>query len=265
MKKIVQFFIVLCLPVFIWSCEKEVKLNSIEGKLSPGTEITQDNLANIPMVLVKIYDTIDFATVKLEARNYEEFYSTISNAGGNYSFDSLPDGNYLLACGYGFKFADVDYVPVSASNGSINQVNKTVNRLPSPNSPETYEIEIQNRTFCTIRGIEFFVNNASVLTRDIFVGKGYEDDQYEYFDFVLDEAQNPAFQLSIMKQDTLVKTSTQPFFTGWWTYYDITVGNETVVIEGISEVKILKLYKGWFFGHWIKLEYFKPDEMNAGN
>lgn len=96
MKKILVILTVLCIPVFIWNCEKEAKLNRIEGTLSAGMEISPNSLANIPLVLVKIYDTVELTNVKLESRNFEEFYSTISDAGGNYDFDSLPDGNYLL-------------------------------------------------------------------------------------------------------------------------------------------------------------------------
>lgn len=161
-----------------------------------------------------------------------------------------------LACGFGFKFADVDYVPVSASNGFVAQVNKSVNRLPSPNSPETYEIEVQNCTSCIITGLEFFVDNTSVLSRDISVGNGSVNTQYEYYDFVLDRDQNPAFQLSLMKNDTLVKTTMHPFFNNGWDFYNVTVGDETILVDNVKTLKKVILYKGWFFGNWIKVEYY---------
>jgi hypothetical protein len=255
MKGKVQILMLLCISVFILSCEKEVKLNRIEGTLSPGTEVTPASLTNIPMVLVKIFDTIDFASVKLEPRYYEQFYSVATIAGGNYSFDSLPDGNYLLACGYGFKFADVDYVPLTASKGSVNQVNKTVNRLPTPNSPETYTVEVQNRTKCVLTGLEFFVNNNSTIYRDIFVGQGYPGPQYQYCDFILDEQMNPLFRLSLIKHDTLVKTDLHPFFNGGWSHYTVYVGVDSILIGDQKYKKTVIMNKGWFFGNWIKVEY----------
>lgn len=269
MKKILQIFIVLCIPVFIWNCEKEVKVkyNHIKGTLSPGMDVTQDGLGSIPMVLVKIYDTIDLATVTKDASNFEDFYSTTTDAGGFYHFDSLPDGKYLLACGEGFKFSDVDYVSVLASDGSVNPVNKTVNRLAKPNGPDTYSIEVVNGTFWKITRLEFFVKGTSIESRETLVEPveyGAWTDNSVRFDFVLDEDLEPTFQLSMVNQDNSpIKSPVLDFFEyGYWHQADEYLGEDYVWIREKKYDSKVYLRKGWWLGHWIKVCYDKP--MNIG-
>ena len=263
MKTALQFLIVACLVFFIWSCEKEVKLNRIEGTLSAGMDIGQNDLANIPVVMVKIYDSVNFNRAPMGAGCFEDFYSAITNAEGYYYFDSLPDGNYMVACGQGFKFADVDFVKISASRGSVNQVSKSVNRLASSNGIEDYELTVENNSPIRISSIEFFVNNSSLSSYDISLGAG----KSKAFDVKLDELQDPTFRLACikldsMKQDSLFKSEDISFFKYklWGAgFFDLLYSIEREQKVGyIARYEIyIKLKKGWWFGHYIELYQLK--------
>ena len=257
-EKNLQILILLCFSLFILSCQKEAKLNRIEGTISPGMDVVQNDLANIPVVMVKIYDSIDFAKVTLDAGNFENFYTTNPDAAGYYYFDSLPDGNYLVACGEGFKFADVDYAKISATNGSNNQVNKSVNRLAFPNGIESYTVEIKNDSKCRVTHLEFFVDGISSEKRETLVGPAiYENATYGYFDFYLDKDQHPDFAISLVNKDTLVTSKNITFFDNTTNNY-VCLSKTYYLVDTKRFSRELTLIKGNFFGHFIIIYDERP-------
>jgi hypothetical protein len=252
MNKILWIFIALCLPVLILSCEKEEKYNTIEGTLSSGMDMSPTSLGSIPLVLAKIYDTVDFNQASLSAGSFEGYTSTLTDANGFYHFDSLPDGNYLVACGEGFKFVDVDYAKIPATKGSTYQVNKTVNRLASANGPDIYQVEVKNESICKINWIEFFVNGQLQLSRNIIVEPGETNTQYGHFEFLLDDTQNPEFQLSAVRNDSVFTTQKVSFFgQAILASTEVELTRYNYLIGKDIYVKKIMMMKGWWFGHFI--------------
>ena len=259
MKKLLPALTVLCIPIFIWNCEKEVKYNRIEGTLEEGMEINLNSLDSIPLALVKIYDTIDFANVELTASNFEHFYSALSDESGYYYFDSLPDGKYLLACGEGFKFADVDYLPVTAADGSVTLVNKMVIRIPLKNGPDTYNVELLNSSKFKMERIEFFSGETSLVSYEINLepgenlGGGMHLETQLWYHMILDADQEPTFQLTLVGSDTTMLTEKYWFFDGYFKGHGYFIA-KIKDWDGNEEKEYrLCLTKGWFFGHWITL------------
>ena len=160
MRTPLKLLVLLCLSLLLWNCEKQVRYNRIEGTLTPGMDISQTGLDSIPVVLARIYDTIDFSKATFKPGDFDDYTSTVTDAAGFYHFDSLPDGNYVIACGRGFKFTDVDFAKIEASKGAIYQVNKSVNRLASSNGFELYVTEVRNQSICKVVKIEFFITRS---------------------------------------------------------------------------------------------------------
>jgi hypothetical protein len=262
MKYAQQLITVLFLALLAWSCEKEAKFNTITGTLSPGQDMSRENLDSVPVVMVKIWDTLDFASVTLEPRNFEHHFSAVPDAGGYFHFDSLPDGNYLVAAGEGFTFADVDYVKVSASDGSVNQVNKTVNRVPLKNGPEIYSVDFSNYTRFDITRLEFFVNDLSRWTVDVPLNSNpiecYYCLQQGSCDILLDPDVNPYFQLTLDdNMGTAVQTPWMPFFHSIFVCYELTLFTYSRWVDGQEELTDLIFKKSWFFGHIIAISRVK--------
>jgi hypothetical protein len=268
MKRILQILIVICIPVFIWSCEKEVKIkyNRIEGTLSAGMDMSQNDLDSVPVVMVKIYDSLDFASVTLSPQNFENFYAANADAGGYYYFDSLPDGHYLVATGEGYKFADVDFEKVTASNGSVKQVNKTVNRAPLKNGPDTYSVEITNSSPYKISRLEFFVNGTSLglvpLTLEQNYGREWSRRE-EVFDIVLDGDQNPYFQVELENNGRIILTPMIPFFHSIFEYYNFYLFMMDRLYKTLVKPTDVYFKKAWFFGHFIQIYWVKPEIEKA--
>jgi len=248
MKKLTQILVVLCIPVLMWNCEKEVKYNRIEGTLSPGLEISQADLKSVPLVIVKIWDTVDFESVAIDPANFEGSRATMSDADGYFHFDSLPDGSYLVAAGEGFKFADADYAKISASNGSVNQVNKTVNRMALPNGPENYWVRVYNDTPFDITNIEFLVNGILMTSFPMILEpRGTDAERSGSFDIVLDPDQYNEFRVTIARNDTIGATRYLPFFLSWDSY--ILRYKKWIYEKQYDQDVYIK--KQWFFGHYI--------------
>jgi len=256
MKKLTQILVVLCIPVLMWNCEKEVKYNRVEGTLSPGQDMSRDNLDSVPVVIAKIRDTVDFATVAIDPANFEATGTIMTDASGYFFIGSLPDGNYLVAAGEGFKFADVDYVKIAAADGSVNQVNKTVNRMPLQNGVGLYPLKVINETRFDISKIEFFAGGQSLgFFSPNLEPKGQDCSKYAYFDLWLDPDQWPSIQLSFASKDTLLQSPEVYFFV----YYrcpviDCYAKNR----RGEWTASKLTFEKDWFFGHWVRLNYAIP-------
>jgi hypothetical protein len=252
-----QLITVLFLALLAWSCEKEAKFNRIEGTLSPGLDISRSHLDSVPVVMAKIWDTLDFSGVNTDSKNFEEFYAAIPDAGGYFHFDSLPDGNYLVAAGEGFTFADVDYVKVSLSGGSTNQVNKTVNRVPLPNGPTNYFVGVRNETSFDISLLEFFVNGISLGPTDLYMSTEYREcitcHHLAYYDWVLDPDQNPYFRLSVIRNDTVASTPFIPFFHSIFGVYNCYLLSYNRWVDGKAQANDLYFEKSWFFGHHLRL------------
>ncbi len=249
MRTPLKLLVLLCLSLLLWNCEKQVRYNRIEGTLTPGLDISQTGLDSIPVVLAKIYDTIDFSKATFTPNDFDGYTSVLTDAGGYYHFDSLPDGNYVIACGNGFKFADVDFAKVSALKGAVYEVNKSVNRLPSSNGFELYVTQVKNESICKIFQIEFFIEGYSQAT-EIVVEPGNQHAQTSYFNFWLEESNNPSFELSVLRIDSVFKSPRVFFFktnsTVDLTHYYGWYNNQRYT-------DYVMMTKGFWFGHFIQV------------
>jgi hypothetical protein len=260
MRTPLKLLVLLCLSLLLWNCEKQVKYNRIEGTLTPGQDIGQTGLDSIPLVLAKIYDTIDFTQSTFKPDDFGGYSVTLTDAGGFYHFDSLPDGNYVIACGKGFKFADVDFTKITASKGAVYQVNKSVNRLASSNGFESYITEVKNESICRITNIEF-VTNVKYESHDIIVEPGNQQAQIRYFNFTLDEAQYPLFAITVSRNDSLFKSPWVPFFGH--NFFNTNSSWEIThfyrMVSGTYFKNTIMLMKGWWFGEFIVVYPWRSD------
>jgi hypothetical protein len=253
MKKLLQTLVVLYITVFMWSCEKEVKYNTIAGTLSPGQDMSQGKLDSVPVVIAKIWDTVDFATMAIDPANFEATGIIMTDASGYFFIDSLPDGNYLVAAGEGFKFADVDYVKITASDGSVNQVNKTVNRMPLQNGPEIFWVRVYNKTRFDITNVEFFINDMPVATFPMILEpRGLDTEKSGSFDILLDSDLYTDFRVTVTRNDTIATSMRLPFFDCWRVYECYILNYKLKIYDQWYDSK-LYLSKGWFFGHYFSI------------
>jgi hypothetical protein len=250
MNNVHRITIVLFLALLAWSCEKEVKYNRIEGTLSPGQDMSRENLDSVPVVIARIWDTVDFATVAIDPANFEASGTIRTDAAGYFFIDSLPDGNYLVAAGEGFTFADADFVKVTASDGSVNQVNKTVNRMPLQNGPENFWVRVYNETRFDITNVEFVVNGIQVASFPMILEpRGVDTNRSGSFDIVLDPDQFTHFRVTVASNDTIGTSSFFPFFSCWDAYQSPILSYKVKIWDTWYESKVT-LKKDWFFGHY---------------
>lgn len=253
------FAIALAVLLGTAACEKDTdtKWNLIEGTVVPGSNLEAGDLGEVTLILGRILDGTDPAAINHEQDDFYIFDRTTALPDGSFVFDSLPDGNYVLACDEGFVFTGVDFEVFEMENASTRVIQKTVDRVPRDNGAVTYSIKGKNHTPFTISKIEFFIDESSAGSPDVT----FSPKQSRKFDYTLDADLHPKFRVSVeIEAKTLVSDPLDFFFFSGGPD-QLTFFKNKVSVNG-QEV-YLKLEKGWFFGHFFELSLHSSQQHGS--
>ncbi len=136
MKQLSFFVIFITAAFFFNSCEKKEAFNnydSISGILSPGENMSAEDLAGLSIHLGILNEGIDPLTITAETEEITYVSSTEVNSDGSFSFKNLDNGNYVLFFDDEYLFAVDVFTIVSIDGESQITVNKQVDRVIAEN------------------------------------------------------------------------------------------------------------------------------------
>lgn len=136
MKRTISILLVLFTVVFLFpACEKDDDnlSNTITGQLTANENMTDADLSEVSVSLLKLPDGFDLESITSETDLTDLMKTVPVNADGSFVFENLENGNYILLLSDGFSFASDSFVIVSLADGMTAKVNKSVNRVPDDN------------------------------------------------------------------------------------------------------------------------------------
>jgi len=167
MKNIKVLLIILSAALFFTACEKDETpevFDTISGVLTVGENLNSSDFGEIGIILLKLEDGIDPATVNSETEEIEVIETISVNADGSFTFENLENGNYLLALSEDFSFSNEDFVAVVIDGTRPNEINRIVNRLVADNKSKKYDWKISNDSGYSLTEIVFFQNGKLYQT-----------------------------------------------------------------------------------------------------
>jgi len=131
MKNLKNLLLIVIAILGITACEKteENNFDTISGVLTPGENVTAEDLNGKSIHLAKLYDTVDPTQLTTDMEEWDYIAETTINVDGSFIFNNLDIGNYVLFFSEEFMFA-ADTIMVTSLDGN-NQalVNKAVDRI----------------------------------------------------------------------------------------------------------------------------------------
>ncbi len=139
MKKIKILVIVFSTVLLFTACQKEESIenyDSISGVLTPGENVTAEDLAGIKLYLGKLPDDTDPASFTLQTGQVESAMTQDLNADGSFMFSNLANGNYVLLIEPGYTFLEDDYLNISIDGiTEPAPIQQNVSRAEPDNTP----------------------------------------------------------------------------------------------------------------------------------
>lgn len=248
MRKLITVLLIACLPLLTWNCQKEdvEKWNVIEGQISAGIDMSNENLAECPIVLGKIAYGLKVEIDVADPANMEWIKNAIPDENGSFSFDSLPDGEYVILAGEGFEFADSAFDKFDLKGNEVYILNKTIDRLPADNGSVNYSIRLKNDTDYSIESIVFSSGNVELKK----VGP-YNSNHDVDFSIRLNKKDDPTIIVTVKNGEEKIVSKKLDFFFSLatpFTYLKNRDGSK-------GYLEHLTLTKGWLFGHYITLDW----------
>lgn len=137
MKQLQILLIIITAALFFTACEKKEDINyydTISGILTPGENMSAEDLAGLEIYLGRFHDSVDFLNITFETTAIESVGATTLNADGSFSFDKLTPGNYGLVMGNGFIFSVDTALCIDLNGNNECFIKKGIDRLPEDNS-----------------------------------------------------------------------------------------------------------------------------------
>ncbi len=127
MRRFIEVWLVMIAVVFLFSaCEKDdedlSQANKIEGQLSANENMTEADLGELGVSLVRLHDGVDPKSVNGETGAFDFIETVAVNPDGVFSFSDLPNGNYMIALTEGFVFPDEGLVSLSLTGGMVAEL-----------------------------------------------------------------------------------------------------------------------------------------------
>ncbi len=136
MRIIKSLLIILSMALCFTACKKEETIeryDSISGVLTPGENVTTEDLAGLDIYLGRFHDTIDFSSITFSTTAIDSVGATLISADGSFAFTGLAPGNYGIALEEGYIFSIDTAVVVQLDGKTIKQINKSVDLCPLEN------------------------------------------------------------------------------------------------------------------------------------
>ncbi len=138
MKKTKILLIFIAISLFFTACQKDEieDYDSISGVLTPGENVTAEDLAGIKLYLGKLPDDTDPASFTLQTGQVESAMTQDLNADGSFMFSNLANGNYVLLIEPGYTFPEDDYLNISIDGiTEPAPIQQNVSRAEPDNTP----------------------------------------------------------------------------------------------------------------------------------
>lgn len=135
-KRIQSLLIILIAILFFTACEKEENspnCGSISGILTPGENVSAEDLNGLTVYLGRFHDSVDFSSISFNTTAIDFITTTTLNSDGSFSFIGLTNGNYGLALEEGLIFTGDTVLSIQLNGENPQYINQSIERVPDDN------------------------------------------------------------------------------------------------------------------------------------
>lgn len=241
-RKLHVLWMVLAVGFLFAACEKDEdskQYNTIKGQLTANENMTTADFGELGVNLVKLHDNINPDLVTTKTEDFDIIETVAVKQDGSFAFDSLVNGNYIVALTEGFIFPIDTFVVLPVFGGTTININKPADRVPDENGEKSYLVKYSNNTEYNVTKIMFYYGNnhyKTITASDFNTGQ---------FSILLDKKNNVSFNIEYIKDEKTLYSKHLKFFGILETFDCLQIiGKKRWVVR-----------KGGFWGPHIKVSF----------